>query len=150
MVISNHPKWSLVITQNGHFFTTVVVSFTGAKSIIILTSDHDMGGGQGVFTPDVADSKNLRVLLAVLSCRNQLSGHIVVELCDIDNMKHVKLIGGSKVEVVVSHDILGRAMIQCSRAPNMPQLYDAIFGFEGSEFYFQVLRLWGIVESFTL
>ena len=73
------------------------------------------------------------------------------------------------VQVVVSHDILGRAMIQCSRAPNMPQesqppppptyhisasiyhtyrraspheallwqLYDAIFGFEGSEFYIE-------------
>ena len=73
-----------------------VVSFTSAKSIIILTSDHDMQAGT---TPDVADSKNLRVLLAVLSCRKELSGHVVVELCDIDNMKHVKLIGGQCVEV---------------------------------------------------
>jgi len=51
-----------------------------------------------------------------------MKGHVVVELTDIDNAEHVKLVGGDIVEVVVSHDILGSAMIQCSRAPNMPQV----------------------------
>jgi hypothetical protein len=42
-------------------------------------------------------------------------GHIVVELCDIDNAEMVKLIGEGNVELMVAHDIIGRLMIQCAR-----------------------------------
>ena len=34
--------------------------------------------------------------------RDQLAGHIVVELCDVDNSKHVQLLGGSKASSITA------------------------------------------------
>ena len=40
--------------------------------------------------------------------------HITCDVCDIDNEELVALVGEGMVETVVSHDIVGRVMVQCS------------------------------------
>lgn len=51
-----------------------------------------------------------------------LRGHVVVELSDLDNEPLVKLVGGELIETVVSHDVIGRLMIQCALQPGLAQV----------------------------
>ena len=60
-----------------------------------------------------------------------LQGHIVVEVCDMDNEPLVRMVGGSAVETVVSHDIIGRLMIQCARQPGLATVWEQLMGFDG-------------------
>lgn len=55
----------------------------------------------------------------------------------MDNEPLIKLVGGNLVQTVVSHDIIGRLMIQCALQPGLAAVYDEIMGFEGCEFYFR-------------
>lgn len=55
----------------------------------------------------------------------------------MDNEPLVKLVGGDLVQTVVSHDIIGRLMIQCALQPGLAAVYDELMGFEGCEFYLQ-------------
>lgn len=63
--------------------------------------------------------------------RPTLQGHIVVEVCDMDNEALVRMVGGSAVETVVSHDIIGRLMIQCARQPGLATVWEQLMGFDG-------------------
>ena len=47
------------------------------------------------------------------------------------------MVGGDLVETVVAHDVIGRLMIQCARQPGLAQIWEALLGFEGCEFYTQ-------------
>ncbi len=54
----------------------------------------------------------------------------------------------NNVQALVPHDIIGRLMIQCARQAHLPEVYDALCGFDGAEFYFKewpllVGRRWG-------
>ena len=73
-----------------------------ARSILILANSGD---------PDKADAETLRSVLALMSFPMGLSGHIVAEMRDIDNEPLVQLVGGTFVETIVSHDVLGRLML---------------------------------------
>ena len=41
-------------------------------------------------------------------------GHVVAEISDLDNEPLVKMVGGT-VHTIVSHDVIGRLMIQVPR-----------------------------------
>jgi len=60
-----------------------------------------------------------------------LQGHIVAEVCDLDNEPLVKMVGCEHVQTVVSHDIIGRLMIQCARQHGLAAVWQNIMGFEG-------------------
>lgn len=60
--------------------------------------------------------------MSLTGVKEGLSGHIVVELSDLDNEVLVKLVGGDLVETVVAHDVIGRLMIQCARQPGLAQV----------------------------
>ena len=60
-----------------------------------------------------------------------LQGHIVAEVCDLDNEPLVKMVGVEHVQTVVSHDIIGRLMIQCARQHGLAAVWQKIMGFEG-------------------
>ena len=62
-------------------------------------------------------------------------GHIVCEMCDVDNEPLVRMVGGEAVETIVAHDVIGRLMIQCARQPGLAQVWNDVLGFEGCEFY---------------
>lgn len=61
-----------------------------------------------------------------------LQGHIVAEVCDLDNEPLVKMVGVEHVQTVVSHDIIGRLMIQCARQHGLAAVWQMIMGFEGA------------------
>jgi len=108
------------------------VSVTTARVIIILSEEASLDQGSILGDgSDMADTKALRVMLSVLASKQNLAGHMVVELCQSDNRSHVELIGGRLIETVCTHDILGRCMIQCARSPGLAAVMEQILGFKG-------------------
>lgn len=97
------------------------VSANTAKSVIVL-SDPEVDA-------DESDAHSVRVVMSLTGI--QVSCHMVVEMCDIDNRELVMLVGKGMVETVVSHDIIGRLMIQCARQPGLAQILEQILGFDG-------------------
>nr|CCA17920.1 ion channel putative [Albugo laibachii Nc14] len=97
-----------------------------AKSIVIMAQ-----------TSGEADRSDASVLRTVLSLKTipQLSGHIVAELRDIDNEPLVKLVGSNQVEILVSHDVIGRLVLMSARSPGLAGVFTSLLGFEGCEFY---------------
>ncbi len=55
----------------------------------------------------------------------------MAEVCDLDNEPLVKMVGAQHVQTVVSHDIIGRLMIQCARQHGLASVWQKIMGFEG-------------------
>jgi len=102
------------------------VSVAMARAIIVLSIPH--------VDSDEADSIILRQVLAIKAIE-KVSCHVVVEMQDIDNSNLVQLVHLSNTEVVVTHDIIGRLMIQCARQPGLAYFLESLLGFEGSEFY---------------
>ena len=49
----------------------------------------------------------------------------------MDNDQLVRMVGGDLVETVVSHDIIGRLMIQCARQPGLASVWEQLLGFDG-------------------
>ncbi len=56
----------------------------------------------------------------------------MAEVTDLDNEKLLSMVGGACVETLVSHDIIGRMMIQCARQPGLANVWEQIMGFEGT------------------
>ena len=104
-----------------------LVSACLARNIIVLAPTG--------MEADKADSVVLRTCLQLKGLRGDLHGHIVAELRDVDNESLVQMVGLGSVETVVSHDIVGRLMLMAARQPGLANVYDAILGFEGDEFY---------------
>ncbi|KAF9608482.1 hypothetical protein IFM89_009848 [Coptis chinensis] len=102
------------------------VSVSKARAIIVLASDENA---------DQSDARALRVVLSLTGVKEGLSGHVVVEMSDLDNEPLVKLVGGELIETVVAHDVIGRLMIQCALQPGLAQIWEDILGFENAEFY---------------
>ncbi|KAF6147870.1 hypothetical protein GIB67_014450 [Kingdonia uniflora] len=102
------------------------VSVSKARAIIVLASDENA---------DQSDAHALRVVLSLTGVKEGLSGHVVVEMSDLDNEPLVKLVGGELIETVVAHDVIGRLMIQCALQPGLAQIWEDILGFENAEFY---------------
>ncbi|KAG3198789.1 Ion channel [Phytophthora cactorum] len=104
------------------------VSAHRARSIIIMA----ISSGD-------ADRSDAAILRTVLSLKTlpELSGHIVAELRDIDNDPLLRLVGGNDVEILVSHDVIGRLVLMSARSPGLVRVYSALLGFEGNEFYFK-------------
>lgn len=104
----------------------IKVSADRAKAVIILAS------GQSA---DEADSQTLRCILSLKSMGYKMQGHMVAEVRDVDNEQLLQLVGGKIIETFVSHDVLGRLMLMSVRQLGLANIYDAMLGFEGSEFY---------------
>ncbi|KAG7398989.1 hypothetical protein PHYBOEH_009982 [Phytophthora boehmeriae] len=104
------------------------VSAHRARSIVIMANS----------TGD-ADRSDASILRTVLSLKTlpELSGHIVAELRDIDNDPLLRLVGGNDVEILVSHDVIGRLVLMSARSPGLARVYTSLLGFEGNEFYFK-------------
>lgn len=102
------------------------VSVHSSRAIIILSSTGNA---------DSADADTLRTMLSLRSLYDQLQGHVIAEVRDIDNEPLVRLVGGGKVETLVSHDVIGRLMLMSVRQPGLAKVYEALLGFSGDEFY---------------
>lgn len=97
-----------------------------ARSVIIMANS----------TGD-ADRSDAAVLRTVLGLKTlpELAGHVVAELRDIDNEPLLRLVGGDDVEILVSHDVIGRLVLMAARSPGLARVFSCLLGFEGNEFY---------------
>ncbi|KAL7547490.1 hypothetical protein ACHAWF_010782 [Thalassiosira exigua] len=107
------------------------VSTQTARSIVSLSHEE--------LDPDEADATQVRQVMALKAFDEFVgsSAHVVVEVQDVDNEDLFPLVAPDFAEVVVTHDIIGRLMIQCARCPGLASVLEAMMGFEGSEFYFE-------------
>ncbi|KFK26629.1 hypothetical protein AALP_AA8G273500 [Arabis alpina] len=112
------------------------VSVSSARAIIVLGSDENA---------DQSDARALRVVLSLTGVKEGWKGHVVVEMCDLDNEPLVKLVGGEHIETVVAHDVIGRLMIQCALQPGLAQIWEDILGFENAEFY---IKKWPQLDGY--
>lgn len=85
-----------------------------------------------------------------MTASSLLQGHIVAEVCDLDNEPLVKMVGVEHVQTVVSHDIIGRLMIQCARQHGLAAVWQKIMGFEGADSSLvSTLRAWSVRQAST-
>ncbi len=108
------------------------MSAAQARSIVILSQDG--------IPPDDADSRTARQILSLQQVKRSsgyLKGHVVVELQDIDNLAMTSMVGKQDVEVIVSHELIGRLMLLAARSPWTAPVLSSLMGFEGAEFYFK-------------
>ena len=113
------------------------VSASRARAIIVL-SDATVSAGHADADADSVDARTLRVLLTLSHMRdhgNGLAGHVVAEVCDIDNEPLMRLVGGAQLATVVSHDVTGRIMLQCVLQQGLAFVFEDLLGFDGAEFY---------------
>jgi len=103
------------------------VSAPHARSVTIL-SDMSMTANQ-------ADAKSLRIMLCLQQCLDHLSGHITVEMQDVDNRRLMVLLGNQNVEVVVAHDFLGRVIVRSSNQSGLSQVLTSLLGFKDNDLY---------------
>ncbi|KAF0718672.1 hypothetical protein As57867_001545, partial [Aphanomyces stellatus] len=96
-----------------------------ARSITIMPSDE---------RADVSDANLLRTLLSIQSLP-ELKGHVVADVGDVDNNSLLKVVGGNILETVDAKSIIGRLVVMGSRSAQLTKVYNAVLGFDGSEFY---------------
>eukprot|EP00937_MAST-01D_sp_MAST-1D-sp2_P002157 g2157.t1 len=110
-----------------------------ARAVLVLAPDDSSGlAGMGhtrVSTPEQADAVTLRAVLSLVGLSEGLRGHIVAQLTDIDNDSIVRMVGGSTLDTVVSHDMIGRLMLVGAREPALLRVYAKMLGFAADEFY---------------
>ncbi|KAH9249530.1 hypothetical protein BASA81_012703 [Batrachochytrium salamandrivorans] len=138
---SEESRGTLVVCRSGNptlHSDLRKVSAGSARSVVIL-ADRTLD-------PDESDAKAVRCILGLQAVRKSKMGHIVVEMCDVDNRDLGFLADGKNVEIVVAHDLIGRLMIQCAREPGLAQVIDQLMGFTGSEFY---MKPWPELDGIT-
>lgn len=109
------------------------VSAPSARSILIL-SDR---GNTDADSADVDIARTVLNLRALMVDTPFQCSHITCDINDIDNEELVLLIGEGLVETLVSHDVIGRLMVQCSLRQGLASVLHSLLGFDGSEFYIE-------------
>ncbi|ETW06351.1 hypothetical protein H310_02631 [Aphanomyces invadans] len=127
--ITDWKGTKLVVCCGNPLLTTDLLRVSAhlARSITIMSSDEHA---------DVSDAALLRTLLVIKSLP-RLQGHVVADVGDVDNNTLLQVVAGDILETVDSHNIIGRLVITCSRSPHLSDVYNAVLGFDGNEFYFK-------------
>jgi len=112
------------------------VSAHEARSVVVLSANS--------VAADETDGYAVRVVLCLKGMK--IKGYAVVEVKDIDNEELLKMVAPEIAETIVSHDMIGRVMLQCSRQPGLAMVLEDLMGFEGDEFY---LEEWDKLEGKT-
>jgi ion channel POLLUX/CASTOR len=107
------------------------VSAAGARAVIVLADKNTSADA------DAADINTVRTVLSLRGMGAPSEGHIVAEVLDVDNEPLLKIVGKNSIETFVSHDVIGRLMIQCARERGLAQVLEKLLGFDGCEFYIQ-------------
>merc|ERR1711907_164088 len=140
---------SKIVTRGGNRIESpclLKVAVTHARSIVILSEGSD---------PDEADANIVRTTLALTAGLTPAEAprcHFVIELQDVDNADVAMLgvadqtVAADTVIPVVSHDIIGKLMIQCAREIGLSMCFSNLLCFDGSECYFET---WPILTGLT-
>eukprot|EP00935_MAST-01C_sp_MAST-1C-sp1_P002427 g2427.t1 len=110
----------------------IKVAAHSARAVLVLATMGEDG-----IDADTSDSTVVRTILGLHGLPHKLAGHIVAEICDIDNEVLAHMVGGSSLETVVSHDLIGRLMLMSARQPGLAMIYNEVLGFDGDEFYME-------------
>ncbi len=114
------------------------ISASSARAILIMSRED--------LDPDQADAFTVRQFLVIKSLAS-LSGHVVAEMCRIDNVEWVTMVDKEGlVEPIVPSDITGRIIVQSSRVPGLGHVMDLLMAFDASSFYHQA---WPQLEGKT-
>ncbi|RHY58909.1 hypothetical protein DYB28_000593 [Aphanomyces astaci] len=93
------------------------VSASLARSITIMATDT---------RTDVSDAAVLRTLLTIQSLRDGVRGHVVADVGDTDNNMLMKVVSATSdvvVETIMTHQVLGRLIVMCSRSPSLANVH---------------------------
>lgn len=109
------------------------VSACDARAIVLLAGADSHNDTNA----DVADATTLRTVVALSRLRDVegLRGHLCAEVCAIDNVALMRACAGDFLHPLVSHDIIGRLMLQCARQPGLAPVFEDFLGFEGNTLY---------------
>ncbi len=115
-----------------------LVNVQEAKTVIVLA---DTEGNE-------ADTTTLKRILALVNrpqyIQRQTNYHIVTELKGEANLQLARLIAGTRLTALNSHDITRRFMAQTALQPGLSSIYAELMAFEGMEIYFhREPALWG-------
>jgi len=117
--------------------TTVKAQAKAKRAGDVRGRDHGRRMSMSLSDPLESIAKNLDALYrGGRDKQKDYNGHIVAELRDNDNKPIIEVSGGSLVELVVVHDIIGRMLAKSTVQPNIRRIYDDLLGFDGCEFYF--------------
>jgi len=101
-------------------------------SVILVMADPER-------SPEEADARSMRTILALKTKDWPKDGRIVVQCCCEPNRDLFRHLCGSdkpeKIEVVVVGDIVAKLMAQSSQMVGLAQVFSMMLGFEGNEFY---------------
>jgi Trk K+ transport system NAD-binding subunit len=105
------------------------ISASSARAILIMSRED--------LDSDDADALTVRQILVVKSLA-PLSGHVVAEMCRVDNLEWVAMVDEEGlVEPIVPRNITGRILVQSSRVPGLGHVMDLLMAFDASSFYHQ-------------
>lgn len=146
VILSHRDKTELELELKQHFTpasllgTEIVVrnGSTMLEADLVNVAAHRARASVVLARPGEADKSDadvLRTVLALCGMSVPLRGHIVTEIRDVDNEGLVEVVARGAVESIVSHDVIGRLMINCCRTSGLSSVYEAILGFSGDEFY---------------
>lgn len=133
---------STIVTRSGSpidIFSLEKVNARDARAIVVLSTIRDA---------DESDSQTIRSVLALTAIlgtprEDGIKGHVVCEICDIDNAEIVHLcfmdaaFAKEIVKPVVASDLTGRLMILCCLEPGIARVFAHILAFDFNEFYFK-------------
>ena len=105
-----------------------MVGVQSARSIIVLNPHTDS-----------SDVELIKTLLALTSIPREVDSdyHIVAQVDHAKTLDIVTLIGGDRVETLLTNDLISRLMVQTCRQSGLSAVYLELVSFAGNEIYFK-------------
>ncbi len=105
-----------------------MVGVQSARSVIVLNPRSDS-----------SDVELIKTLLALTSIPREVDSeyHIVAQVDHAKTLDIVHLIGGDRVETLLTNDLISRLMVQTCRQSGLSAVYMELVSFEGNEIYFK-------------
>ena len=126
-----------IITRSGNISSMVQlerVSVENCKSVIVLANCLDTAH---IDARRNSDTKAVKTVLAIVSSKDQETKlNIVAEIFDTNSRIIVEQISPSEITTIDTNDILGKILVQTSRASGLAIVYSELLSFDGCEIYF--------------
>lgn len=127
--IEEHSKTEIICRTgtSADLKASEITNVNQAKSIIII-------GPEG----ENSDVDVIKRLLAITKNPNRSKNpyRIITEIKNPKNAELAKTVGGTEAFVVTVSDLLSRLIVQTSKQPGLPIVYDELMSYFGNEFYF--------------
>lgn len=124
-----------IITRSGNVSSLLQlerVAVDQCKSVIVLASCSDAAP---INERRNSDAKAVKTVLAIVSSKeNELN--IVAEIFDSKSREIVEQISPDEITTIDTNDILGKILVQTSRASGLAIVYSELLSFDGCEIYF--------------